>query len=54
MYILFEKYKSSADDSIFIYDCMGYAEDEGSALKWRNENNDNRVYKYCPDKLVEV
>ena len=47
MYILFEKANANGDDSIHNYDAMGCVSTEQEAMKWRDENPEYRVYKYC-------
>lgn len=49
MYILFEKNSSDAENYIYNFDCMGYAENEADAMDWRDKNPEYRTIKYCPD-----
>jgi len=52
MYILFEKFSSNADNSLYSYDCMGFTDNEEDAMKWRDNNPEYRAYKYCPNTKI--
>lgn len=57
MYILFERTCSYSDDGFYPcgfcdYDAMGYAVDEETAIRWVDENDIYRRYKFCPDEQI--
>lgn len=55
MYVLFEKWCYSPESNdISVYDAMGFTTNADEAMRWVHENESCRIFKYCPDKKIEL